>query len=133
MAFRIFCDAILADEPIQVFGDGDQTRDFTFVDDVVAATRAAGDRSGITGRSFNVGGGSRASVNDALRVLAELAGRPLDVVRVAGQHGDVRDTGADISAARAALGYAPSVVFEEGLRAEWEWTAASAARRLAGR
>jgi nucleoside-diphosphate-sugar epimerase len=131
MAFRIFCDAVLDDRPLEVFGDGNQTRDFTFVGDVVAASRLAGERDGVSGGVFNVGGGSRVSVNDALRLLEQFAGRPLDVVRSRGQHGDVRDTGADISAAHAALGYAPAVPFEGGLREEWEWAVANAERRLA--
>ena len=114
MAFRIFCDAVLDDRPLEVYGDGDQTRDFTFVGDVVSATRAAGDTAGVGGRVFNVGGGSRVSVNEALRLLEELAGTPLDVLRSPGQHGDVRDTGADISAAAAALGYQPSIPFRRG-------------------
>lgn len=129
MAFRIFCDAVLAGRPVVVFGDGDQTRDFTYVTDVVAATRAAAEREGLGGKVFNVGGGSRVSVNDALRLLEQLADRPVDVVRSPGQHGDVRDTRADISAAREKLGYSPSVAFEQGLSAEWEWAAAGMARR----
>jgi nucleoside-diphosphate-sugar epimerase len=73
------------------------------------------------------------SLNDALGILEELAGNRLDVRKTAGRRGDVRDTAADISAARAALGYAPSVAFADGLRAEWEWAATNAARGLAPR
>jgi UDP-glucose 4-epimerase len=126
MAFRIFCDALLAGRPLEVFGDGGQTRDFTFVDDVVSATRAACDAPEVGGRVFNVGGGSRVSLNEALDLLQELSGRPVDVRRTEGQHGDVRDTGADITAARDALGYAPSIGFADGLRAEWDWAARAA-------
>jgi UDP-glucose 4-epimerase len=128
MAFRSFCDAVLADEPIQVFGDGGQTRDFTFVGDVVRATRAAARTPGVGGRVFNVGGGSRVSLNDALGLLEELAGRPIQATRTPRQHGDVRDTGADISAARECLGYAPSVDFAAGLEAEWAWAIANSSR-----
>jgi nucleoside-diphosphate-sugar epimerase len=127
MAFRIFCDAVLAGQPIRVFGDGGQTRDFTFVEDVVKVTRAAATTPGVSGNTFNVGGGSRVSLNEAIDLLQEFAGRSIEVNRTEGQHGDVRDSGADIGAARDALGFSPSVVFEDGLRAEWDWAAARAA------
>jgi UDP-glucuronate 4-epimerase len=125
MAFRIFCEAVVAGQAIEVFGDGRQTRDFTFVDDVVRATRAAGVAADTGGRAFNVGGGSRASVNDALQLLEEFSGRRLEIATRRGQYGDVRDTGADISAAEEWLGYLPSVSFSEGLRSEWEWALAN--------
>jgi UDP-glucose 4-epimerase len=132
MAFRIFCDAILAGHPLEVFGDGGQTRDFTFVDDVVRATRSAGTAPDVAGGVFNIGGGSRVSLNEALELLEEVAGRRLDVTRTIAEQGDVRDTGADISAAREALGYTPAVGFAEGLRAEWDWAAARSALHSAG-
>jgi nucleoside-diphosphate-sugar epimerase len=122
MAFRRFCEAIAAGEPIEVFGDGHQTRDFTYVDDVVAATRAAGERRARGGgRVYNIGGGSRVSLNRALELLAGHAGRPLDVRRGDREAGDAHDTGADISRARAELGYAPATRVAEGLGAELEW------------
>jgi UDP-glucuronate 4-epimerase len=123
MALNRFCRAALTGGPITLFGDGTQRRDFTFVGDVVAATRAAASRPG-TGRAYNVGGGSRVSVNRALELLAGLAGRPLDVRRVPTEAGDVRETGADISRAARELGYAPRTPFADGLEAELEWTAA---------
>ena len=127
MAFRIFCDAVLAGEPLRVFGDGGQTRDFTFVGDVVKVTRTAAAAAGVSGHTFNVGGGSRVSLNTAIDLLQEFAGRSVEVNRTEGQHGDVRDSVADIHAARDTLGYSPSVRFEDGLRAEWDWAAARAA------
>jgi UDP-glucuronate 4-epimerase len=123
MAFNRFCRAALHGEPLTVFGDGKQTRDFTFVLDVVAATQAAALVPGIGGRVYNVGGGSQVSVNGALGLLAAFAGRPLDVRYVERERGDVRATGADGSRARAELGYEPGVRFEDGLRAELEWMA----------
>jgi nucleoside-diphosphate-sugar epimerase len=119
MAFRRFCEAVLAGRPIELYGNGSQTRDFTYVADIVAATRAAGE--GRATGVFNVGGGSRISLNRALEVLAGVAGRPLDVRRGERESGDVQDTGADISRARAQLGFAPSTSVEEGLAAEFEW------------
>jgi UDP-glucose 4-epimerase len=124
MAFRRFCEAAIARERIEIFGDGRQTRDFTFVADVVAATRAAAEADGVAGEVFNIGGGSRVSLNSTLERLSAIAGRPLDVQRTAREDGDVLHTGADIARAREKLGYEPSTALEDGLRAEFEWTLA---------
>jgi nucleoside-diphosphate-sugar epimerase len=129
MAFRRFCEAVLAGRPIEVFGDGRQTRDFTYVADIVAATRAAGE--GRASGVLNVGGGGAISLNRALEVLAGIAGRPLDVRRGARESGDVQDTGADISRARAQLGYEPRTPVEDGLAAEFEWVLSAPAERPA--
>jgi UDP-glucose 4-epimerase len=120
MAFNRFIRAALKGEPIMLYGDGEQTRDFTFVTDAVAATIAAGER-GVPGRAYNVGGGSRVSVNHVLDIVAGLAGRPLDIRREGSQKGDMRDTCADTSRARADLGFAPRVSLEDGLEAEYRW------------
>jgi nucleoside-diphosphate-sugar epimerase len=109
-----------------LYGDGEQTRDFTFVNDAVAATIAAGER-GVPGRAYNIGGGSRVSVNDVLTIIEKLAGRPLDVRHEAAQKGDMRDTFADTSLARADLGFAPAVSLEEGLEAEYRWLSSTPA------
>jgi UDP-glucuronate 4-epimerase len=119
MAFNRFCRAALRGETITVFGDGEQTRDFTFVDDVIAAVLAA--VRDAAGQVYNVGGGSQVSVNDALKVIASFSGRPLDVRYEAAVQGDVRDTGADIARARRDLGFRPQTSIEEGLWAEFEW------------
>ena len=108
MAFRRFCEAAIARQRIEIFGDGRQTRDFTFVADIVAATRAAAETDGVAGEVFNVGGGSRVSLNSTLERLSAIAGRPLDVHRQAREDGDVLHTGADIARAREKLGYEPS-------------------------
>jgi UDP-glucose 4-epimerase len=121
MAFNIFCRAALSGDPITVFGDGRQTRDFTYVGDVVAATRAAATAAGVGGRVFNVGGGSRTALVDALRLIEDYSGSALDVRHLPMQDGDVRDTAADTSLAETDLGFTPAVSFEEGLRAEYEW------------
>ena len=76
MGFHRFIRAALAGEPITLYGDGEQTRDFTFVADAVAATCAAGDR-GVPGRAYNIGGGSRVSINQVLEIIGRVAGRPL--------------------------------------------------------
>ncbi|MGH2720914.1 MAG: NAD-dependent epimerase/dehydratase family protein [Actinomycetota bacterium] len=121
MAFHRFCCAALAGDPVVVFGDGRQTRDFTYVDDIVRATRAAATTQGAGGATLNVGGGARVSVNDTLRVLRDLLGEPLDVRRVARERGDVHHTGADIRRAGAILRFRPATPFAEGLRREMEW------------
>jgi UDP-glucose 4-epimerase len=125
MAFHRFIRASLRDEAISLYGDGGQTRDFTFVADAVAATIAAGER-GIAGRSYNIGGGSRVSMNDVIAIIEKIAGRPVKVNREAVQKGDMRDTYADTTLARQDLGFAPSVSLEEGIQAEFRWLASSA-------
>jgi len=124
MAFNRFIRAAIHGQAIALYGDGEQTRDFTFVADAVAATAAAGTR-GVPGHVYNIGGGSRVSVNQVIDVIARLAGRPLDVRREATQKGDMRDTFADTTRARAELGFAPTVTIEDGLAAEYAWLAAA--------
>ena len=120
MAFHRFIRAALDGKPITLYGDGEQTRDFTFVADAVAATVAAGDK-GVPGRAYNVGGGSRVSMNQVIEIIGDLAGRPLDVRREPSQKGDMRDTYADTTLARTDLGFAPSVTLEQGIEAEYRW------------
>jgi len=127
MAFNRFITAALADQPITLYGDGGQTRDFTFVSDAVAATIAAGDR-GVPGRAYNIGGGSRVSVQQVLDILERLVGHPLKIAREGAQKGDVRDTFADTSLARADLEFAPKVSLEQGLEAEYRWLSTMTAR-----
>ena len=123
MAFHRFIKASLDGQPITLYGDGEQTRDFTFVADAVAATVAAGDK-GVPGRAYNVGGGSRVSMNQVIDIIGRIAGRPLDVRREPTQKGDMRDTYADTSMARADLGFSPSVTLEQGIEAEYRWLSA---------
>jgi nucleoside-diphosphate-sugar epimerase len=120
MAFHRFLRAVLKDEPITLYGDGEQTRDFTFVSDAVAATIAAAER-GVPGTSYNIGGGSRVSMNDVVRIVERITGRPLRITREGAQKGDMRDTYADTSLARKDLGFAPRVTLEEGIEAEYRW------------
>jgi UDP-glucuronate 4-epimerase len=121
MAFNRFCRAALRGESLTVFGDGRQTRDFTFVDDVVAATRAAAVSPRAPGRVYNVGGGSRVSVRDVLALIASLVGRPLEVRYEETESGDVRHTGASTERARRELGFRPETSVDAGLGAELEW------------
>lgn len=120
MAFHRFLKAAAAGDPIHLYGDGEQTRDFTFVEDAVAATVAAG-LHGAPGTVYNIGGGSRVSMNAVIDVIARATGRTLDVRREAPQKGDMRDTFADTARARAGLGFAPAVALEDGILAEYQW------------
>jgi nucleoside-diphosphate-sugar epimerase len=120
MGFHKFLRATILGEPITLYGDGDQTRDFTFVSDAVSANVGAATR-GVPGRVYNIGGGSRVSVNEVLQMIGRIAGRtPLITVDPV-QKGDMRHTYADTALARADLGYAPTVGLEEGLAAEHRW------------
>ncbi|HZB25529.1 MAG TPA: NAD-dependent epimerase/dehydratase family protein [Vicinamibacterales bacterium] len=124
MAFNKFIRASLTGAPITLYGDGEQTRDFTYVEDAVTATMAAGDR-GVPGRAYNIGGGSRVTVNQVLEMIGRIAGKPLDVRREPAQKGDMRDTYADTTLARADLGFNPSATLEQGIEAEYRWMASS--------
>jgi len=120
MAFHRFFRAARDGEALHVFGDGTQTRDFTFVSDIVAATRAAA-VSGRPGSVYNVGGGERVELNQVLRLIEEISARPLRVQREEVQKGDMRDTFADTTAAARDLAFRSRVPLSEGLRREWEW------------
>ena len=124
MAFNRFLCAALKDDAIPLYGDGGQTRDFTFVADAVAATIAAGDR-GVPGTAYNIGGGSRVSMNEVIAIIERVAGHPLEVTRGDAQKGDMRDTYADTSLARRDLGFSPTVSLEEGIQAEYRWLQSS--------
>ena len=125
MAFHKFMRAIVEDTAIEVYGDGKQTRDFTFIGDIVSGLIAA--PKAPAGSVLNLGGGSRVSLSDALDVLGEVTGRKLDVSLASRQAGDVRDTWASIEKAREAIGYEPRVGLYDGLAAEWDWFEKSAA------
>jgi nucleoside-diphosphate-sugar epimerase len=125
MGFHRFIAAILRGETITIYGDGEQTRDFTFVADAVEANLLAM-QEGATG-VFNIGGGARATINEVLALLGELAG-PARVERRPAEAGDVRATWADITAAREVLGFAPRVPLREGLAAQVGWLRQRASR-----
>lgn len=130
MAFARFIEAARAGAPIEVYGDGRQAREFTYVADCVAATRAAAER-GEPGAVYNVAGGSETTVLEVLDTLAELLGRPVERRHLPAVPGDARRTGADTSLAARELGYAPRTGLAEGLRRQLEAAAqnpATAAR-----
>jgi nucleoside-diphosphate-sugar epimerase len=120
MGFHKFLRATIVGEPITVYGDGEQTRDFTFVHDAVSATIAAGTR-GVPPRVYNIGGGSRVTVNQVLEMIGRVSGRRPLVTVDSAQKGDMRHTFADTRLARTDLDFVPAVGLEDGLAAEYEW------------
>jgi len=120
MAIHKFVKAILNDEEIIIFGDGEQTRDFTYVDDIIEATILAA-KSDIEGEVFNIGGGSRISVNELIRTIEEVIGKNTRIKYIENQRGDVRDTLADITKANKVLGYFPKVDLRKGLSEYVRW------------
>ncbi|NQE06342.1 NAD-dependent glucose-6-phosphate dehydrogenase [ANME-1 cluster archaeon GoMg1] len=120
MAIHKFVKAILNEEEITVYGDGTQTRDFTFVDDVVEANILAAANE-IKGEVFNVGGGSRVSVNELIKKIEEATVKKARINYIGKQKGDVRDTLADTSKISNDLNWKPNVKIEEGLKKFVEW------------
>jgi len=120
MAFSKFIRAILRDEEIIVYGDGEQTRDFTYIEDIVDANIAAMDAQ-VVGDVINIGGGSRITVNDTIRIIEKITGKKARTKCIEKQKGDVRHTGADISRAKSVLGYKPAFDLEKGIANEIAW------------
>ena len=120
MAFHRFFRWVLEDKPLTIYGDGEQSRDFTYVDDVVEANRLAFEKA-VPGEVFNIGGGSRITVNAIIPILEEIVGREIEVNYEGRQKGDVRHTLADVTKAQKNLGYEPKVRLQDGLRREYEW------------
>ncbi len=121
MAFHKFFKAAIQNEAISIYGDGKQTRDFTFVTDAVAANLAAAEVPEAIGEVFNIGGGSRVVLTDVLATMEKVIGQPIRKNYVERAMGDARHTSADVSKAQSILGYQPQVSLEEGLIKEWEW------------
>ncbi|MBN2205818.1 MAG: NAD-dependent epimerase/dehydratase family protein [Candidatus Aminicenantes bacterium] len=120
MAFHKFFRLLAEDKPVPIFGDGRQTRDFTFVDDIVAANLACLER-GRPGEVYNIGGGHRETLRDLLPLFEEITGVTPRLEPLERQKGDVPHTFADIRKARADLGYVPRTALRDGLVGEWEW------------
>jgi nucleoside-diphosphate-sugar epimerase len=112
----LFVTAIAAGEPITIHGDGEQSRDFTYVANVVDATIRAADAAGASGRIFNVAAGSPASVNELAETIERILGHEVERRHEPPRAGDIRDSWADVGAARETLGYEPAVQLEDGLR-----------------
>ncbi len=120
MAFARFMQALADNEPIEVFGDGEQTRDFTYVSDAVeGAVKAA--TADVVGMVLNLGGGSRVTINKVLATLEEISNLEVRRENLPAALGDPRHTGASINLARERLGWEPRVALREGLTKQWEW------------
>ena len=126
MAFARLVDALARGGAFGLYGDGSQSRGFTYVADAVAATLAAMEQAP-SGATYNVGGGSEATMTEAIETLERVAGRRLELRLLPPAAGDVRRTAADTRRIRAELGWAPRVPLDEGLRAQWEWASARVA------
>jgi len=118
-----FITALLSGNQPVIFGDGEQSRDFTYVENVVDACLRACVAPGASGKVFNVGTGTRFSLNETLRLLGKISGKNAKTKYHPPRSGDIRDSQADITLAKKILGYQPGVQFEEGLRRTWEWYA----------
>jgi nucleoside-diphosphate-sugar epimerase len=126
MFFRRVCERLLDGGTFEIYGTGAQTRSFTYVDDVIAATCSAME-SAPSGTTFNVGGGQEASMLGAIEVLEQVSGRALAVRHVGVAQGDMARTNADISRIREQLGWEPQTSLRDGLQAEWSWCSARVA------
>jgi len=119
----VFCRRMLAGEQPTIYGDGEQSRDFTYIDNVVHANllAAAAPAARVSGQTMNTATGSRITLNETFRILRELTGYEGEPAYAAGRAGDIRDSLADIRLAGELLGYKPVVDFREGLRRTVEW------------
>jgi len=124
MAFPRIVEALATGKPFTLYGDGEQSRSFTYVGDVVEATMLAMERAD-AGSVYNVGGGEEATMNETIALLERIAGRGLELRREPAVLGDQRRTKADTSKIQAELGWAPRTLLEHGLRAQCEWAAVS--------
>jgi len=116
-----FMLAVIEGQAPVIYGDGEQSRDFTYVDNVVDETLRACEAPGASGLVFNGGTGARITLNQVLQMLSRITGKTIQAKYDAARNGDIRDSQADVSLARKILGYEPRVQFEEGLKRTWEW------------
>lgn len=116
-----FMLALLQGQPPVIYGDGEQSRDFTYIENVVDETLRACNTQGADGKVFNGGTGVRITLNQVLKLLEKITGKKIQARYDPPRAGDIRDSQADISLARQLLGYEPRVQFEEGLRRTWDW------------
>lgn len=120
MAFYRFLESVSGEKEITLFGDGNQTRDFTFIRDILDGTVGAA-LQGREGAVYNLGGGHRVSLKKVIRIIEQTVGKPAKVKQADNQAGDVRDTYADTRAAEEQLGYKPNFSLEQGIQLEYDW------------
>ena len=121
MAFHRFCKAIIDHQPIHIYDDGEQTRDFTYISDVVEANIRAATADAAVGQVMNIAGGSRVNMHHVIQLLQEISGSSISLTFERKQHGDVRHTFADTKRAEQVIGYHPLVSLAEGLVREFEY------------
>ncbi len=121
MAFHKFFQAVMQGQAIPIYGDGQQTRDFTYISDAIAANLAAATAPSAIGEVFNIGGGSRVVLTEIIDSMEKIVGRPIYRQHIENAKGDARHTAADVSKAQKILGYQPQVSLVAGLTQEWLW------------
>jgi nucleoside-diphosphate-sugar epimerase len=121
----IFNAALLAGTPITIYGDGEQSRDFVYVQNVVDAILQSAEATIAPGLTLNIGTGNRYTLNQTLALLEKITGHPARAIQAAPREGDIRDSQADITLAQRSIGYRPQVGFENGLKKTWDWFCAS--------
>lgn len=117
---RFMLAVIEGKQPV-IYGDGEQSRDFTYIDNIVDETLRACEAKGASGMVFNGGTGTRITLNEVLKLLEKTAGKKIEAKYDPPRAGDIRDSQADVSLAHKILGYKPQVHFEEGLKRTWHW------------
>jgi nucleoside-diphosphate-sugar epimerase len=121
MAFHRFIAQILKEEPITIFGDGTQSRDFTYVSDCVEGISAIVNKDNLIGKTINIGGKERATVNEAISTIEQLTGKKAKIEYLSTLKGEPKHTSADIAKAQNLLGYDPKVPLHEGIAKEIEY------------
>jgi len=121
----LFNAALLSETQPTIYGDGEQSRDFVYVENVVHAILLAAESKTAPGLTINIGTGNRYTLNQTLALLEKITGRPARAQYAQPRQGDIRDSQADISLAKEKLGYLPRIAFEEGLKRTWEWFCAN--------
>ena len=116
-----FMLAVIEGQPPVIYGDGEQSRDFTYIENIVDETLRACEADGASGLVFNGGTGARITLNQVVKMLERITGTTIQPKYAAPRDGDIRDSQADVSLARRVLGYEPRVLFEEGLKRTWDW------------
>jgi nucleoside-diphosphate-sugar epimerase len=129
---RFMLAAINNESPV-IYGDGEQTRDFTYIDNIVDETLRACEARKASGKVFNGGTGARTSLNQVVMLLEKISGKKIQPKYDPPRAGDIRDSQADISLARKILGYEPLVHFEEGLERTWAWYSKTFAKKISAR
>jgi len=118
LAIHIFTKKALNSEPIEIYGDGEKTRDFTYIDNIIEGNMLAMERGS---SAYNIGGGERVSINDLARKIVAITGSQSEIIYMSALKGDAEHTWADVSKARKEIGYEPRIGLDEGLKRYVQW------------